>query len=94
MAGGIQSVVAMLNDSWEVVAILDRSEDGFPRLSIGRRILHDLFSMVICIGGLVMIWVINLNNDDGSDSVESESERERKKNALLMTGMWMTLAVG
>lgn len=82
----------MLNDSWEVVAILDRSEDGFPRLSIGRRILHDLFSMAICIGGLVMIWVVNFNGDDDNDIVKSE--HERKKNALLMTGMWMTLAVG
>lgn len=83
----------MLNDSWEVVAILDRSEDGFPRLSIGRRILHDLFSMAICIGGLVMIWVVNFNNDDDDDNDIVKSEHEQK-NALLMTGMWMTLAVG
>ena len=80
----------MLNDSWEVAAILDNSESGFPRLSIGRRILHDLFSMAICIGGLVMIWVTNID----PDAPPPTTAAERHRNNLIMGSLWITLAVG
>lgn len=85
----MQSIIAMFNDSWEIFGILDRSEAGFPRLSNGRRALYDLFAMAICVGGLVMIWVSNI--DFGK---APKSEAERQKRNIIMAGMWITLAVG
>lgn len=44
----------MLNDSWEMVSILDSSH-GFIRLSHTRVLMHDLFSLALTIGGIVLI---------------------------------------
>ncbi|KAK0388919.1 hypothetical protein NLU13_2496 [Sarocladium strictum] len=46
--------VAILNDSWEMVSILDRS-GGFIRLSHTRVLMHDLFSLALTVGGIVLV---------------------------------------
>jgi hypothetical protein len=44
----------MLNDSWEMVSILDSSH-GFVRLSHTRVLMHDLFSLALTVGGIVLV---------------------------------------
>lgn len=44
----------MLNDSWEMVSILDRSH-GFVRLSHTRVLMHDLFALALTVGGIVLV---------------------------------------
>lgn len=87
--GRFQTAIAMLNDSWEIAAIVDYSEAGFPRLTTGRKMVHDLFSLAICIGGIIMIWVSHVNFN--SDLPSSDPRRQKQKDML--TGIWMLLAV-
>lgn len=44
----------MLNDSYEMVAILDHTH-GFIRLSPTRVLMHDLFALALTVGGIVLI---------------------------------------
>ena len=85
----MQSLIAMLNDSWEVASLLDKSEVGFPRLTSGRKVLHDLFALAIGLGGIIMMWVSNLNfgNPDG------QTDDERRKQSYLLCGLWTLLAM-
>ncbi|CAM1505041.1 Fc.00g106780.m01.CDS01 [Cosmosporella sp. VM-42] len=89
IAGLIGSAMAMLNDSWEVAAIMDSSPAGFPRLTTGRRVLHDLFSLAICIGGIIMMWVSSVNFGDPVPKTDDE----RKKERFILAGLWTVFAV-
>ncbi|KAK7427170.1 hypothetical protein QQZ08_006283 [Neonectria magnoliae] len=88
VAGIMGSVIAMLNDSWEVVALTDTWQT-LPRLSTSRRVLHDLFSLALCIGGMIMMWVSNIHI--GNDSKDMTSD-ERQQDKYLMTALWALLA--
>lgn len=79
----------MLNDSWEIAAIIDQSATGFPRLTTGRKMVHDLFSLAICVGGIIMIWVSHVNFNMNLPS----SDPRRQKQKDMLTGIWMILAV-
>lgn len=78
----------MLNDSWEVVALTDTWQT-LPRLSTSRRVLHDLFSLALCIGGMIMMWVSNIHIGKDSDDATSDERRQEK---YLMAALWALLA--
>lgn len=77
----------MLNDSWEVIAITDTWQT-LPRLSSSRRVLHDLFSLALSVGGTIMLWVSNVRLGD-SNEVTFESRREQR---YVMATLWGLLA--
>lgn len=88
VAGLMGSAIAMLNDSWEVVALTDTWQT-LPRLSTSRRVLHDLFSLALSVGGIIMMWVSNIQIGDTGDT-QTASERRQEK--YLMAAMWGLLA--
>ncbi|KAK5989693.1 hypothetical protein PT974_07948 [Cladobotryum mycophilum] len=53
-AGLVGACIAVLNDSWFAISTFDRNL-GFARMSPARAFLHDLFSLAISLGGIVMI---------------------------------------
>jgi hypothetical protein len=68
-----QSAIAILNDSWIVVANIDRAL-GFQQLSPARALLHDLFSLAVSLGGIVMIIFSRYSDAaDGFAALDSDS---------------------
>ncbi|KAF4451330.1 hypothetical protein F53441_5674 [Fusarium austroafricanum] len=86
IAGTVGCAIAMLNDSWEILAVTDASFT-VPRLATSRRVLHDLFSLALCIGGIIMMWVSNINI--GSD----KSADQKRQEMWLMAALWALIAV-
>ncbi|KAL6804952.1 hypothetical protein GGI42DRAFT_306877 [Trichoderma sp. SZMC 28013] len=107
-AGLVGSAIAILNDSWIVVAKLDRAL-GFNPLSPARALLHDLFALAISLGGIVMIIFSRYTYPaDGFAALESDSSpqitgsagevdvisREGfSQNKMLSIAVWMLTAV-
>ncbi|KAM0253900.1 hypothetical protein ACHAQJ_007075 [Trichoderma viride] len=107
-AGLVGSAIAILNDSWIVVAKLDRAL-GFRPLSPARALLHDLFSLAISLGGIIMIIFSRYTYQaDGFAALDSDSSpqiiggvgdpdvisREGfSQNRLLAIAVWMLTAV-
>ncbi|KAM0561965.1 hypothetical protein ACHAPJ_002406 [Fusarium lateritium] len=86
IAGAVGCAIAMLNDSWEILAVTDASFT-VPRLATSRRVLHDLFSLALCVGGIIMMWVSNIN-------ITSDKTAEQKRQEMwLMTALWALIAV-
>ncbi|PTB66145.1 hypothetical protein BBK36DRAFT_1200183 [Trichoderma citrinoviride] len=72
-AGLVGSAIAILNDSWIVVANIDRAL-GFRQLSPARALLHDLFSLAVSLGGIVMIIFSRYSYAaDGFAALDSDS---------------------
>lgn len=46
--------IAILNDSWQMMSATNHAM-SFPALAPARTILHDMVSMAICLGGLVLV---------------------------------------
>lgn len=104
----LQSAIAILNDSWIVVAKLDRAL-GFNPLSPARAVLHDLFALAISVGGIVMIVFSRYTYQvDGFAALDSDSSpqvtgglgdpdvisREGfSQNRMLAISVWMLTAV-
>ncbi|RMJ18937.1 hypothetical protein BHE90_005029 [Fusarium euwallaceae] len=86
VAGALGCAIAMLNDSWDMLATTDASM-VVPRLAASRRVLHDLFSMALCVGGIIMMWVSNI-----SLSPEKTSE-QRRQEMWVMMALWTLIAV-
>ncbi|KAJ3486921.1 hypothetical protein NLG97_g6521 [Lecanicillium saksenae] len=49
-----QVAIALLNDSWQMMSVTNRSM-GFEPLPAARAMLHDMVSMAICLGGIVLV---------------------------------------
>ncbi|KAF5567176.1 hypothetical protein FNAPI_768 [Fusarium napiforme] len=86
IAGAVGCAIAMLNDSWEVLAVTDASFT-VPRLATSRRVLHDLFSLALCVGGIIMMWVSNINITDDKNAEQKRQEQ------WLMAALWALIAV-
>lgn len=78
----------MLNDSWDIVSAADASE-SMPRLPTTRRVLHDLFSLALCIGGIIMMWVSNI--DVISRAVDKEEAK--RQNLYVLAAIYALIAV-
>ncbi|KAL6909245.1 hypothetical protein GGI43DRAFT_172181 [Trichoderma evansii] len=107
-AGLVGSAIAILNDSWIVVAKLDRAF-GFNPISPARALLHDLFSLAISLGGIVMIifsrytyqadgFAALLSSDStaqitGGVDTDVISREGFSQNKMLAIAVWMLTAV-
>ncbi|KAF5026674.1 hypothetical protein F66182_1223 [Fusarium sp. NRRL 66182] len=86
IAGAVGCAIAMLNDSWEILAVSDASFT-VPRLATSRRVLHDLFSLALCVGGIIMMWVSNIN------ASTDKSADQKRQTTWLMAALWTLIAV-
>ncbi|WZH44287.1 uncharacterized protein QYS62_005306 [Fusarium acuminatum] len=85
IAGAVGCAIAMLNDSWEILAVTDASFT-VPRLATSRRVLHDLFALALCVGGIIMMWVSTINISD-------RNAEQRRQYMWLMASLWAVIAV-
>lgn len=86
IAGAVGCAIAMLNDSWEILAVTDTSFT-VPRLVTSRKVLHDLFALALCVGGIIMMWVSNIN-------ISSDKKPgQRRQELWLMAALWALIAV-
>ncbi|KAM3433665.1 hypothetical protein NHJ13734_006338 [Beauveria thailandica] len=67
VAGAMIGVAAaILNDSWQVASATNCAA-GFQALPPARALLHDMVSMAICLGGLILVIFTgarSVNKDD------------------------------
>ena len=88
----------MLNDSWQMVASAERLED-FPMLAPARLLLHDVFSLVVTIGGILLLVFIATDGEDrdrlGDElkSTASEEDDEFSKEVMIRKAIWFMVAV-
>ncbi|CEI38562.1 unnamed protein product [Fusarium venenatum] len=60
---------------------------GLPRLVTSRKVLHDLFALALCVGGIIMMWVSNIN-------ISSDKKPgQRRQELWLMAALWALIAV-
>ncbi|KAF4119390.1 hypothetical protein GMORB2_4909 [Geosmithia morbida] len=60
-AGFVGAAIAILNDSWEVASRFDPA-DHFPTLRAARTAMHDLISLAICLGGVMILLFTEASN--------------------------------
>jgi hypothetical protein len=98
-AGMIGACLAMLNDSIEVVGVLDRTH-GFPRLAPPRVLLYDLLSLAVSLGGIILIlfselgkayswtgWGMSYNDWAPIDDEADDSNPSRR--LMTVMAMWL-----
>lgn len=93
-AGFLGIAVAMLTDSWEVIAQLDPTYN-FPPMKAPRAVMHDLFSLAVCVGGL-MLMVFSDLREERAAQVDDDFDKGHDWDAK-RTGMdiaqWMLAVV-
>lgn len=94
-----QVAVSLLNDSWQMVALTNNSR-GFVALPPARAMLHDLVSMAICLGGLVLViftGTSSLTNDTDYNLQfnldYSPYGKRYSLRSMMATAQWFLIAV-
>ncbi|TWU73201.1 hypothetical protein ED733_004397 [Metarhizium rileyi] len=94
--GIIGAVIALLNDSWQMVAFTDRSL-GLEPMKPHRTLMHDIFSLAITLGGIVLMVVSNVQGKDADESVdykgEESDEIKLNKSTMAWLGLWLLVVV-
>lgn len=89
-----KTTIALLNDSWEMIAQMDPTAN-FPPLTPPRAALHDLFSLAVCMGGLMLILFSDIRDQrlmDYQPAFESDVVWDEKRRVVTI-GKWMLAAV-
>jgi hypothetical protein len=84
--------VAMLNDSWEMVSILDTSH-GFVRLSHTRVLMHDLFSLALTVGGIVLVLFSEAGPAYASQGLQRRDGDAYDQDHMLHAALYLLAAV-
>ncbi|CAH0047856.1 unnamed protein product [Clonostachys solani] len=88
-AGLVGSAIALLNDSWEMVSNVDTTGNFVP-LSPPRAVLHDLFSLAVCMGGLMLLLFSDLRDQNVSQMVVFSNYRIRAPEIEAGRTIWNT----
>lgn len=86
--------VAMLTDSWEMIAQLDPTYN-FPPMKAPRAVMHDLFSLAVSVGGLMLMLFSNLREERAAqvdDDFQKGSDWDAKRK-LMDIAQWMLAVV-
>ncbi|OAA71754.1 hypothetical protein LEL_08989 [Akanthomyces lecanii RCEF 1005] len=98
IAGGMGGVaIAILNDSWQMMSATNHST-GFQALPPARAMLHDMVSMAISLGGLVLVIFTGSGTaDDGYDLQHALDDSQYGAaftlRRLMNTAHWFLMAV-
>lgn len=88
----------MLNDSWQMVASAERLAD-FPMLAPARLLLHDVFALVVTVGGILLLVFMGTDESDRSHlgdelkTTASETDDEFSKDVMIRKAVWFMVAV-
>uniref|UniRef100_A0A8H7K3W4 Uncharacterized protein n=1 Tax=Bionectria ochroleuca TaxID=29856 RepID=A0A8H7K3W4_BIOOC len=88
-AGLVGTAIALLNDSWEMVSNVDTTGNFVP-LSPPRAVLHDLFSLAVCMGGLMLLLFSDLRDQNVSQMVVFSNYRIRAEEIEAGRTIWNT----
>merc|ERR1712000_109446 len=86
--------VAMLTDSWEMIAQLDPTYN-FPPMKPPRAVMHDLFSLVVTVGGLMLMLFSDLREERAAqvdDSFDKGNDWNAKRE-VMDVAQWMLAIV-
>ncbi|KHN99754.1 uncharacterized protein MAM_02607 [Metarhizium album ARSEF 1941] len=86
--GSPQAVVALLNDSWQMVAFADGSL-GFASTRPHRTLMYDVFSLAVTLGGIVLMIVSNVQGGGAVDG----GGIDLHKSTMAWLGMWLLTVV-
>lgn len=86
--------MALLNDSWEAVAHIDPTT-RFSPLAPARAVMNDLFSLAVCMGGLMLLVFADLREEREANILPDFDYDDdwRKKRYLMTSGEWVLAAV-
>lgn len=91
-----QSVIALLNDSWEMIANADPTRNFAP-LTAPRAVLHDLFSMGVCMGGLILLLFADIREkrdyEDTQGNQGTIHHDWQDKRTLFGVAQWFLAAI-
>lgn len=84
----------MLNDSWEMVAHVDPTNNLSP-LAPARAVMNDIFSLAVCMGGLMLLVFSDLREERQAALIEGFQANDdwREKRRLMTTGQWLLAGV-
>lgn len=84
----------MLNDSWEMVSQIDPTNNFVP-LTAPRAVLHDLFSMGVCMGGLILLLFADIREQrsDISDEPVVYEDGWHEKRKFFNIAQWFLAAI-
>jgi hypothetical protein len=82
----------MLNDSWEMVAHTDPTGNFIP-LAPPRVVLHDLFSMGVTMGGLILLLFADIREQRSEHSTEPFDHDSTKKREFFSIAQWFLAAI-
>lgn len=83
----------MLNDSWEMIANADPTRNFTP-LTAPRAVLHDLFSMGVCMGGLILLLFADIREQRDHEGGQVEAHDDWKdKRTLFGVAQWLLAAI-
>jgi hypothetical protein len=91
-AGIVGSVIALLNDSWEMIANADPTRNFIP-LTAPRAVLHDLFSMGICMGGLILLLFSDIREKRAREGGDDFADDWGQKRTLFGVAQWFLAAI-
>lgn len=93
LSNKLQTAIAMLNDSWEMVANVDPTRNFTP-LTPPRAVLHDLFSMGVCMGGLILLLFSDSREKNAREGGDANFYDDwDKKRALFRIAQWFLAAI-
>ncbi|KND86551.1 hypothetical protein TOPH_08812 [Tolypocladium ophioglossoides CBS 100239] len=98
--GILGAAIALLTDSWQAVALADRTL-GFPPMPTGRAMAHDMFALGVSLGGLVSVLVLGLRGaedewDDGQSvrhGVHGGDRRRFARGTMVIVAVWSLAGV-
>ena len=82
-----------MNDSWEMIAHIDPT-DSFKPLNPARAVLHDLFSLAVCMGGLLLLLFADIREEHEAErSGHSLDDDYQTKRKYLNVAQWFLAVV-
>ncbi|KAL3954615.1 hypothetical protein ACCO45_010178 [Purpureocillium lilacinum] len=85
--------------SWQAVALAE-PQLGFPSMSPARCMVHDMFSLGVSLGGVVMVMLASVNVPDNDDTLQGASstgsgvaDQRFTQHRMLRASMWLLTVV-
>ncbi|KAG8414622.1 hypothetical protein J3459_014211 [Metarhizium acridum] len=98
--GIIGAVIALLNDSWQMVAFADRSL-GVASMGPHRTLMLDVFSLAVSLGGVVLMLVFNVQGKEVHELARHAGEEGEgdgggttfHRSTMAWLGLWLLTVI-
>ncbi|QLI63643.1 uncharacterized protein G6M90_00g017220 [Metarhizium brunneum] len=97
--GIIGAVIALLSDSWQMVAFADRRL-GVAPTKPHRTLMHDVFSLAVTLGGVALMLVSNVPGGEGRDPASHAGDEgpgaggiALRRSTMAWLGLWLLTVI-